>query len=183
MVLVLSGQPFLRVPEAARIYHEGLVREILLLNEPKQPGQEDLRRLGIRYPDSLEVSLDLFQALRVPREAILTIPERADNTQTEALIVSRFLATRSVRTLIIVTSKAHSTRARKEFEATLGPQVGLVMRPVPADPFDPHSWWEDATDSSQTVLEYAALMGWWLRGLWHTVMGQPKEAPPLITVR
>jgi hypothetical protein len=40
-----------------------------------------------------------------------------------------------------------------------------------------------ATDSSQTVLEYAALMDWWLRGLWHTVMGQPKEAPPLITVR
>jgi hypothetical protein len=40
-----------------------------------------------------------------------------------------------------------------------------------------------ATDSSQTVLEYATLMDGWLRGLWHTVMGRPKEAPPLITVR
>ena len=78
MALVLSGQPHLCVPEAARLYHEGLVPKILLVNEPRPPGQDDLLRLGIRYPDGLEISLQLLEALRVPREAILTIPERAD---------------------------------------------------------------------------------------------------------
>jgi hypothetical protein len=78
MALVLSGQPYLCVPEAARLYHEGLVPKILLVNEPRPPGQDDLLRLGIRYPDGLEISLQLLEALRVPREAILTIPERAD---------------------------------------------------------------------------------------------------------
>jgi hypothetical protein len=32
MVLALSSQPYLRVPEAARIYHQGLALKILLVN-------------------------------------------------------------------------------------------------------------------------------------------------------
>jgi len=102
MALVLSGQPYLRVPEAARLYHERLIPKILLVNEPRPPGQEDLLRLGIRYPDDLEISLQILEALRVPREAIVTIPERADNTQAEADMVSGFISARSVRTLIII---------------------------------------------------------------------------------
>ena len=97
MALVLSGQPYLRVPEAARLYHERLIPKIPLVNEPRPPGQEDLLRLGTRYPDGLEISLPLLEALRVPREAVLTIPERADSLQAEADMVSLFLSGRSAR--------------------------------------------------------------------------------------
>jgi len=50
MAVVLSGQPYLCVPEAARLYHERLATKILLFNAPRPPGQEDLLRVGTRYP-------------------------------------------------------------------------------------------------------------------------------------
>jgi uncharacterized SAM-binding protein YcdF (DUF218 family) len=183
MALVLPGQPYLRVPEAARLYHEGLTPTILLINEPRPAGQEHLLRLGIRFPDSLELSLQLLKALRVPRNAILTIPERADDLRAEAQLVSRFLASRPARTLLIVTSKAQTTRARKIFGATLGPKVGLVMRPASADPFDPGRWWKNPSDVRQAVWEYAALVDLWRRGLWHAVAGDVTMVPPDVTVR
>jgi len=183
LAVVLPGEPFLAVPEAARIYHEGLVPKILLINQTRPHGQEDLLRVGIRYPDALEVSLQLLAALRVPRKAILTIPDRADSTHAEAEMVSRLLAGQSIRTLIVVTSKAHSTHARRVFAERLGTDVGLVMHPVPGDPFDPDRWWKQRTDARQAVWEYATLVDWWWRALWRTVVGEGGAAPPSITVR
>ena len=139
--------------------------------------------MGLRYPDSLDVSLQILEALHVHREAILTIPERANDTQTEADVVSRFLWDRSVRTLVIVTSEVHSARAQKLFAASLGPKVRLVIRPVPADPFDPGRWWKDRTDGNQVVWDYACLAGLWWRGLWRAVVGEATAIPPPIVVR
>jgi uncharacterized SAM-binding protein YcdF (DUF218 family) len=183
MVLVLSGQPYLRVPEAARLYHERMAPRILLTNEPRPRGQEELLRIGIRYPDSQELSLQLLEALRVPRDAILTIPERTDSTRTEMQIVARYLVGRSVRTLIIVTSKAHTTRAHKIFTAGLGPQVRVLMHPVPADPFDPGRWWKDRADSKQVLWEYEALADFWRLRFWALLVGEATAVPPEVTVR
>lgn len=183
MAVVLSGQPYLCVPEAARLYHERLTPKILLINAPRPPGQENLLRVGIRYPDALELSLQLLEALRVPREAILTIPERADDLPAEAHAVSRFLAGRPARTLILVMPKAQTGRARKIFEEALGAKVTLVMHPAPADPFDPDRWWQNGNDFRQAVWEYAALAGVWGGGLWRAVVGQVTSLPPPVTVR
>ena len=183
MALVVSGQPYLCVPEAARLYHERLIPKILLVNEPRPAGQEDLLRVGIRYPDGLERSLQLLEALHVPREAILTIPEHADALRAEAYMVSRLLSNRSMRTLIIVASKAQTTRARKIFAAGLGSKIDLVMHPVSADPFDPGHWWKNRDDFRQVLWEYAALVDLWRRGLWRAVVGDMTLAPPDVAVR
>lgn len=183
MAVALSGPPYLCVPEAARLYHERLAPKILLTNAPRPPGQEDLLRVGIRYPDALELSLQLLAALRVPREAILTIPDRADDLQVQAHMVSRFLASRSARTLILVTPKAQTARARKVFGEILGARVALVMHPAPADPFDPDRWWKNRDDFRQAVWEFTALADLWGRGLWRGVVGQATSVPPTVTVR
>jgi uncharacterized SAM-binding protein YcdF (DUF218 family) len=183
LAVVLPGDLFLSVPEAARIYHEGLVPKILLINESRPRGQADLLRAGIRYPDALEVSLQLLAALRVPRQAILTIPDRAESLQAEADMVSRVVAGRSARTLIVITSKAHSRRARQVFVTRLGSKVGLVMHPVPGDPFDADRWWKQRMDAKQTVWEYAALLDWWRGTLWRKLVGAGETAPPPVEVR
>ncbi len=183
IAVVLPCQPYLLVPEAARVYHDGLTPKILLLNAPRPRGQEDLARIGIRYPDSLAISLQLLDKLRVPREAILTVPEPADGTQAEAEAVARFLASRPVRALVIVASKANSTRARKVFEATLGTRVRLTMHAAHSDPFDPERWWKNRTDRRQAVWEYGALVDWWLRGLWRATVGRSAAVPPAVTIR
>jgi hypothetical protein len=183
MAVVVSGQPYLCVPEAARLYHERLTPKILLVNEPRPPGQENLRRVGIRYPDGLELSLQLLEVLRVPREAVLTIPDRADDLWAQAHMVSRFLSSRSARTLIIIASKAQSTRARQIFADSLGSKVDLVMHPVSADPFDPGRWWKNRDDTRRALWEYAALVDVWRRGLWRAVVGDVTLVPPDVTVR
>jgi hypothetical protein len=182
-VVVVSGQPYLCVPEAARLYHERLAPKILLINAPRPPGQEDLLRVGIRYPDELELSLQLLEALRVPREAILSIPERAGDLRAEALAVSRFLGSRSVRTLILVAPKAQTARVRKIFGAALESKINLVMRAASTDPFDPDRWWKNRDDFRQVVWEYAALTDVWRRGLWRAVAEAAAAAPPAVTVR
>jgi hypothetical protein len=85
-------------------------------------------------------------------------------------MVSRFRSGRSVRTLIVVTSKVHSAWARRILAAGLGPKVALVIHPVPADPFDPGRWWQDRMDFRQAVWEFAALVHVLRRGLWDPVM-------------
>jgi uncharacterized SAM-binding protein YcdF (DUF218 family) len=183
LVLVLSGQTLLRVPEGARIYHEGFTSKVLLTNEPRPRGMEDLLRVGIRFPDSQENALAILDALRVPRSDILTIQERSNSTRTEMQSVARFLKRQPVRSLIIVTSKSHTTRAFKIFSAGLGPEIRLIMRPVPADPFDPARWWQDRTDAKEVLHEYQALVDYWRLRLWDRLVGQGMTAPPPIAVR
>lgn len=183
LVVVLAGEPFLCVPEAARIYHEGLAPSILITNEPRPRGQEDLLRLGFRFPDAQEISLQLLEALRVPRPAIHTLDDRPETTWGEMRAVARFLDRRTVRTLIVVTPKARSTRAYKIFTAGLGPKVQVLMRPVPGDPFDPDRWWRGRQDLREVFSEYEAFLDLWRQELWSGVRAEASAVPPPITVR
>jgi uncharacterized SAM-binding protein YcdF (DUF218 family) len=176
LILVLSGQPFLRVPEAARLYQDGIAPRILLTSEPRERGLEVLARQGIRFPDSLENALAVLQALRVPRSAILVIPDRSDSTWAEMQAVARFLNANPARTLIIVTSKSHTTRAHKIFAAGLGQGTRLIMRPVVNDPFDPTRWWKDRTDAKAVLHEFQALADFWRLRLWQAARGRLKRA-------
>ena len=183
LVLVLSGQTLLRVPEGARIYHEGYAPKILLTRELRERGSEELLRLGIRFPDSQENALTILEALRVPRSAILTIQERADSTRSEMQTVARFLNTHPVKSMIIVTSKSHTTRAYKIFSTGLGPGVRLIMRLVPNDPFDPARWWHDRLDAKDVLHEYEALADFWRLRLWNALVLEFAAPPPAVTVR
>jgi uncharacterized SAM-binding protein YcdF (DUF218 family) len=183
LVLVLSGQSVLRMPEGARIFHEGYAPKILLTSEPKERGSEELLRLGIRVPDGQERAITLLEALRVPQSAILTIRERSDSTRSEMQAVARFLKTNPVKSMIIVTSKNHTTRAFKIFSTGLGPGVRLIMHPVPYDPFDPAQWWHDRADSKDVLHEYEALADFWRLRLWSATVGEFAAPPPPVTVR
>lgn len=177
LVLVLSGQPFLRVPEAARIYHEGFAPKILLTNEPKERGIDDLLRMGIRFPDSQETALKILEALRVPRDAILTIQERPISTRAEMQVVARFLEPLPVKRMIIVTNKSHTTRAYGYYTAGLGSKLELIMRPVPRDPYDPARWWKDRHDAKAVLHEYQALADYWRLKLWEMLASRFRSTP------
>jgi uncharacterized SAM-binding protein YcdF (DUF218 family) len=182
LILVLSGQIPLRVLEAARIYQEGYAPKILLTNEPKERGSEELLRLGIRIPDSQERAITLLEELHVPRSDILVIQERANSTRSEMQTVARFLKQHPLKSLIIVTSKSHTTRAYKIFSSGLGSEVRVIMHPVPNDPFDPNRWWQDRTDAKDVLHEYEALSDFWRVRLWTTLVGE-FALPPPVTVR
>lgn len=182
VILVLSGEPYLRIPEAARLYHEGFAPTILLPRALKERGTDDLLRVGIRIPDEQENSVKLLEDLRVPRKAILTIQERSDSTRGEMQTVAQFLKEHPARTLVVVTSKAHTRRASKIFSRGLGAGIRLIMHPAGNDPFDPSRWWHDRTDTKSVIHEYLGLVDDWRLWLWGEMLGQVTAVPPAVRV-
>jgi uncharacterized SAM-binding protein YcdF (DUF218 family) len=181
LILVLAGHPFLSVPEAARLYHEGLAPRILLTNPPREPGQEELLRVGLKYPSEQELSRKLLEELRVPRDAILGLQERTPTVPAEAQAVAGFLRSRSERSLIVVTAKAKSTRAQMLLRPALRPSLRLRMHPTPGDPYDPNRWWKEPRDRRLVGEEYVGLLVLWARRAGDFVWGG--SSPPQISVR
>lgn len=174
-LLPLSDDALLTMPEAARLYHEGFAARILVTRGPGRRHADELTRQGIRVPDPFETTLAILEGMRVPRDAILTTEERAGDLLAEAETMARFLKKHAPRTLIVVTAKSRSTRAFKAFTAVLGPEIRLIVHPVPGDPFDPATWWHDRKDRREVVSEYQALADFWLAGLWRTVTQRGRE--------
>ncbi len=175
LILPLSEDLLLTVPEASRLYHEGLASRILLTRGPARPGRADLLRRGIRIPDAHDTGLTILEGMQVPREAIQTVDEQADDLVAEAEVVARFLNTHPARTLIVVTPKSRSTRALKAFRAALGPEIRLIVHPTPGDPFDPTTWWRDRKDRREVVSEFQALADFWLADSWHKLARKGRE--------
>jgi uncharacterized SAM-binding protein YcdF (DUF218 family) len=182
LILVLAGAPYLTASEAARRYHEGWAPLILLTNQPRPRGQEELIRLGVPVHDDQAIAQSLLSALRVPPEAARALPDRSDGTIEELQAVRRFLAVHSARSLILVTPKAQSTRARRICLAELGPDVGCGSRPAAGDPFDPGRWWSYRRDVAEVVYEYAAL-AYDLGRMWWSNLAGRSAVPPPVTIR
>ena len=176
LLLPLSDDALLTMPEAARLYHEGLAPRILVTRGPERRNADTLARRGIRIPDPFETTLAILEGMRVPRDAIVITEERAGDLLAEAETMARFLKKQSPRTLIVVTPKSRSTRVFKVFTAALGPEIRLIIHPVPGDPFDPANWWHDRKDRREVVSEYQALADFWLAGLWRTATQRGREA-------
>ena len=182
LIVVLAGAPYLTAPEAARLYHEGWAPAILLTNQPRPRGQEELIRLGVPVHDGQEITRSLLSALRVPPEAVRTLPDRSDGTIEELRAVRRFLAGHSARTLILVTPKVQSTRVRRICVAELGPDVQCGSRPAAGDPYDPGRWWSSRRDGAEVVSEYVALACGLGRTWWSGLAGR-SAVPPPVTIR
>jgi uncharacterized SAM-binding protein YcdF (DUF218 family) len=177
LILPLSEDVPLTVPEAARLYHAGLAPRIVVSMGPGRRGaDEDLLRRGIRVAGAFETMLTILEGTRVPREAILTAEERADDLVAESEAMARFLKRHPARSLILVTPKSRSTRAFKAFRTALGPEMRLMVHPVPGDPFDPATWWRDRKDRREVVSEYQALADFWLGNLWRAVTQRVRGA-------
>jgi uncharacterized SAM-binding protein YcdF (DUF218 family) len=171
LAVVLTGDTFLRVPEAARLYHDGLVPAILLSTGPRPAGLDELRRIGLRYPDEQETALAILEGLRVPRAAVHVLAERPDGAQDEMRAVGRFLGSHPARRLLVVTSKSRSTRSQKLFRAGLRPEVEVAVHAVGSDPFDPNRWWKSGSGRRQVALEYLGLLDYWRLTLWEALTG------------
>lgn len=181
LILVMAAQPFVCVPEAARLYHEGLAPRILLTNPPPEPGQEELLRLGLKFPNQQEVSRKLLEDLRVPPAAVLGLPGRTTTLPAEAQAVAGFLRARSERSLLVVTAKARSTRAHLLLRSALPSGFRVRMHPAPADPYDPGRWWTEPRDRRMAGEEYVGLLVLWAQRAGEFVWGG--SAPPPLSVR
>jgi len=66
----------------------------------------------------------------------------------------------------VVTSRAHSRRARLILRQALGAGIALAMRPSRYDAFAPARWWHVRRDAKLILGEYEKLANYWLTESW-----------------
>ncbi len=165
LAVVLSGDPAARALAARDLYQRGKVDRILVIAEPPPPAAEELVRLGLFDPELPSLPERILLASGVPKAAVAVLPALtlAEGTMDEAVKVRAYCAgrKRGPATLVIVTSKSATRRARFIFRQTFhGENVQVFAYPTSSyDPFTPERWWATPKNALRVAEEYQKFLG------------------------
>jgi uncharacterized SAM-binding protein YcdF (DUF218 family) len=165
-IVIMAGSVSDRVLEAADLYHAGIAPRVIVTRERRRPGEHRLRARGVILPENDDLTLTALHGLGVPPNAILRLRRRASNTASEARVIARHACRRRFRQLIVVTSRAHTRRARLILRRALAPAVQVAVRPSRHDPFRARCWWRFRQDAKVVWREYQQLAHHWLLERW-----------------
>ncbi len=158
-IAVLSGRMPLRAIEAAKLYREGYAREIWLTHS-SDPG-ETLEAMGIPYAGEEYYNTRVLVHEGVPPEAIHVLDPPIVNTADEIKVISAALDRDKDRSVILVTTKAHTRRVRLLWRKLASKQTRAIARAASDDPFDPRHWWRTSSDALDVVREVVGLLNAW----------------------
>jgi uncharacterized SAM-binding protein YcdF (DUF218 family) len=165
-IVVLAGSVPDRVLEAADLYRARVASRIVVTRERLHPGDAALRARGVRLPEGDDLTRTALAGLGVPAHAIVVLRRRATSTESESRTIARWACTHRVHELVVVTSRAHTRRARLILRQALGPRVHLAIRPSRYDGFSSARWFRVRRDAKQVLSEYQKLANYWLRERW-----------------
>lgn len=155
IALILSGDPVRRSLAARDLYRQGRVGEILVIPDPPDTAREELVALRLVDPNLPSWPERILAASGVPRSDITLLPEPVDGTIREAQRVRAFLKDHPPTSIVIITSKFASRRARFIFRHVLKGTVNEVWCfPSPYDTFRPDRWWTQPRNALFVVMEY-----------------------------
>jgi uncharacterized SAM-binding protein YcdF (DUF218 family) len=109
-IAVLNGRMPVRAIEAARIYQAGYAQEIWL-TRTTEPGAS-LEAIDIPYVGEDFYNRRVLIHEGVPADAIRVLESSIDNTADEVEAIAAALQQENDRTVILVTTKAHTRRVR-----------------------------------------------------------------------
>ena len=165
-IVILAGSVPDRALEAADLYRAGLAPRVVVTRERARTGQAALHARGVHLPEDDELTVKALRELGVPPGAIVVLGRRAVSTESEARTIARWACAHRLRRLIVVTSRAHSRRARLILRQALGAGIALAMRPSRYDAFAPTRWWHVRRDAKLILGEYEKLANYWLTESW-----------------
>jgi len=122
---------------------------------------------GVKIPHDSDIAREVAVQLGVPAEKITVLPGDALSTQDEAIQVREYLKSEpDIDSLIIVTSKSHSGRAKKIFikaMSSLDREIRVISCPTKYDDFKAEGWWKSREDLKRGALEYLKLLNFYAR--------------------
>ena len=166
IIVVLMGSGLDRTRGAVDLFKEGYADEIVLVRNMVS-GYEQVVSQGVEAPHYSEIIKEVAVQLGVPEEKVKILPGDASSTQDEAIRVREYLQSeKDIDSLLLVTSKSHSGRAKKIFVkamSSLDREVQIISCPTKYDNFNAEGWWQSREDLKQGVLEYMKLANFYLR--------------------
>jgi uncharacterized SAM-binding protein YcdF (DUF218 family) len=158
-IAVLSGSLPLRAMEAAKLYREGYAPEIWLTHS-SEPG-ETLGEMGISFAGEDYYNTRILIHEGVPPQAIHVLETPVVNTADEIRVIGSALAGEKDRTVIIVTTKAHTQRVRLLWRKLASRNGAAIVRAASSDSFDPRHWWRTTSDALDVVREVLGILNAW----------------------
>lgn len=159
-IAVLSGGMPVRAIEAARLYREGYAPEVWLTHSPEP--EESLKAMGIPFEGGEELySTRVLIHEGVPATAIHVLEPPIVNTADEVRVISAALDREKDRSVIVVTSKPHTRRARLLWHKLAPGECRAIVRAASDDPFDQRHWWRNSKDALDVVREVLGLLNAW----------------------
>lgn len=165
-IVVLSGSLPDRIMEAVDLCHAGLAPRIVLTQEMPLPGLHALRARGATMVERHEQNLDIARQLGVPSSSVVVLPTTAWSTLTEAEALAAYFDQEGIRSIILVTSKAHARRAALTLRDLTGGRVRVLVAPSRYDPFEPDTWWRRRPWARRLLFEYLKLANYLLVERW-----------------
>ncbi len=165
-IVMLSGSVPDRILEAVDLYQAHVAPRIILTREEELPGLAALRARGGMLREHHEQNVAIAEQLGVPPEAITVMPQPISSTLAEAEALIGYLNAQGIRSIVLVTSKAHSRRARMTFRGLADGRIRITMRPARYDPFTSDDWWEHRAWQRRVVIEYGKLLNYVLIDRW-----------------
>ncbi len=158
-IAVLSGRMPLRAIEAAKLYRQGYAPEVWLTHS-LEPG-ESLKRMGISFAGEDYYNARVLVHEGVPPEAIHVLEPPVVNTADEIKVLAAMVAPEKDRTVILVTTKPHTRRARLLWRRLAAGQGRAIVRASSDDSFDPKHWWRTTNDALDVLREVLGLVNAW----------------------
>ena len=161
-ILVLGGTRFERPLEAVDLYKAGWAPRIFLMRQIADYGERALIERGIVYPREVDEQIGVMERLGVPR-SVITVLNEAGSTADEAALL-RDLATRErLSSVIIITSKQHTRRARLVMRRRVGDTgTKVIMHYSRYDLSNTDQWWRQRATLRFTLFESQRLLAYWM---------------------
>jgi len=167
LIVCLMGGPVERGLEAADLYKMGLAPYIFIGREELPDGIETLNERGVRFPESRDLLIMMFEKLGVPGSACLVSDNFAGSTMEEAKVIRDFVLEKGFRSLIMVTSPTHTRRAWLTFENVFEKDdVEVLMAPSRHTKFKPDDWWKTRRYAKEVIVEYQKLIYYTFKYFW-----------------
>ncbi len=143
-IVVLSGDPFNRVPKAAWLYKNGYAKKVIIIDKESSKRTGQLEKMGYKLPDSSLLSIQILQEEGVNKADIIHIEgTQAASTIDEARIVKIFSEERGYKRFILVTTAFHTGRALWIFHKIFkNSDVKIEMAAADHAEFNESNWWK-----------------------------------------
>lgn len=166
IIVVLMGSVYDRILEAVDLYDEGYSDRIVLINSYIAAKDIIINR-GIKVYGNTLISKMTATDLGIPEEDVLILEGNSRSTQDEALTIKEYIRNnREIESIILVTSKYHSGRAKKIFKkalSVLDREIDIYSSPSKYDPSNVNQWWRNREDFQWVVFEYLKLANFYFR--------------------
>jgi uncharacterized SAM-binding protein YcdF (DUF218 family) len=158
-IAVLSGNMPLRAIEAARLYRQGYAQEIWLTHSTEPGATLEAMSIPFAGEDFYNTRIMIHEG--VPPGAIRVLEPPIVNTADEIKVIASALSSETDRTVIIVTTKAHTRRTRLLWRRLAAGRGRAIVRAASGDLFEPDKWWRTSGDALDVVREVLGLMNAW----------------------